>query len=65
MSTTYIAGMVMLIIFIAKLFNVNLQEQGLTELLTEVIGIGSAIWVLYKRVKQGDISVLGMRKKVA
>ena len=64
-SPTYIAALVALIIFVAKLFNVDLKQEGMTELLTEVIGIISAIVILIRRFKTGDINILGGKKKAA
>ena len=64
-SPTYIAAAVALIIFVAKIFNINLQEQGLTELITEVVGIISAVVILIRRYRQGDITIFGGRKTIA
>jgi len=61
-STEYISAFVALIIFVAGAFKVNLDQDGLTTLVTEIIGIGSAIYLLYKRYKRGDIKIFGMRK---
>jgi len=64
-SPTYIAAIVALVIFVAKLFNINLQQQGLTELITEVAGIISAIVILARRFQKGDITILGKIKPTA
>lgn len=58
-SPTYISSIVALAMFITGLFNIKLNESGLTEILTAIIGIISAIVVLIRRYQKGDISIIG------
>ena len=62
MSKEYTAGIVMLILFAGRLFGVDLNQAGITEIVIGVVGAGAALIQLYNRFKRGDISVFGARK---
>lgn len=61
-STTYVAQIVVLIGFALKLFNVEIATEELTNLVTAAMVLGGALWTLYKRWKQGDITMAGVKK---
>jgi hypothetical protein len=61
-SPTYISGIVTLIVFVAGLFKVSINQEGLTVLLTEVVGIIASIVILVRRYQKGDITILGKVK---
>ena len=61
MSKTYISAVAMAIVFIAKLCGVTLINDGLTDLLTELFAIGTACYVVYRKVNSGEISIFGAK----
>ncbi|HXK31141.1 MAG TPA: hypothetical protein VJZ94_00065 [Candidatus Paceibacterota bacterium] len=62
MSTTYIAALVGLVSTVASLFGWTVGTEELTRSITDIIAIGSLIYVFYGRFKAGGISAFGFRK---
>jgi hypothetical protein len=62
MSQTYISALVILITTIASLFNVKIVSEDITKIIEAVLILGSGLWILYRRYKQGDITIVGTRK---
>lgn len=64
MSQTYIAAFVALLSGIAPLFGFEIADsQQLTNLIFNVVTAAAALYALYGRVRVGDISWTGIRKK--
>lgn len=63
MSTTYIAGIVGLVSTVAPLFGWTVGTEELTKVITEILAIGSLLYVFYGRYRAGGISAFGFRKK--
>ena len=41
---------------------VNIGTEQLTTTVATLLAIGTALWVWYKRVSAGDVSIVGVRK---
>lgn len=61
-STTYTATIALVVIAIANIFDVEINESELTQTIEALFVIGAALWVLRERVKKGGISALGFRR---
>jgi len=63
-STTYIAGIVSVIVFVLPLIGLDVADNGtLTNTVTSIVGAIGAIWVFVGRYRAGGISALGIKKK--
>lgn len=62
-SPSYIALAVMIIISLAGLLGVELEQQALTVLVGEVATILGAVYVLYRKINKGEINIFGVYKK--
>ena len=63
-STTYIAGIVSVIIFVLPMIGLDIADEGtLTNTVTGIVGFLSAIWVFVGRYRAGGISAFGIKKK--
>jgi hypothetical protein len=62
MSTTYIATIVMVIVFIASKFNIAIGNEEATSWIEAIIVIIGAIKILIERFKKGGITPLGFKK---
>ena len=61
-SQTYISALVILITTIASLFNVKIISEDITKIIEAVLILGGGLLILYRRYKQGDITIVGTRK---
>lgn len=63
-STTYIAGIISMLVFVLPMFGFEIVEKDtLTALVTNIFGAVGATYVLYGRYKAGGINAFGLRKK--
>lgn len=63
MSTTYIANIVAILVFVLPHFGITIADPNtLTGIFTSVAGAIAAIWVFYGRYRAGGISIFGLRK---
>lgn len=62
MSQIYVSAIVALLAQILPWFGVQVVNDELTVVVSNIITAGAAIWVMVRRYKQGDIGVLGGRK---
>ena len=58
-SPSYITLIVVIITAVAGLFNIKLDNAGLTVLVGEVIAILGSIYVLYRKIQHGEINIFG------
>lgn len=64
MSRTYIAALVALLSGILPLLGFEIADsEALTNGIANIVTILAALWALYGRVRLGDISWTGIRKK--
>lgn len=61
-STTYVAVIVNILSMLLPKIGVTIGTEQLTSTLQVLVAIGSGLWVLIQRHKQGDITVAGVRK---
>lgn len=59
MSPTYVAGLVALIVSLLEFFKIKVLPAEIEPI---IIGI-AAIIVLFRRYKQGDLTIFGSKKK--
>jgi hypothetical protein len=63
MSHTYVAGVVAFLSAVLPLFGFQIADSVvLTNFVTNVITAAAALYVIYRRITDGDVSVLGIRK---
>jgi len=61
-STTYIAIIVNILAQVLPKIGVTVGTEELTSTIQVLVAVGSGLWVLVKRYKQGDITVVGAKK---
>ena len=61
MSSTYIANIVALLVFILPGIGVNLGQSELTATVSNIAAIGAGIWVFIGRFRAGGINWWGKR----
>lgn len=62
MSTTIAAMVINLLATVLPFLGVNIGTEQLTTTVATLLAIGTALWVWYKRVSAGDVSIVGVRK---
>lgn len=62
MSTTILAVVLNLISVGLPYVGVTIGTEQLTTTLQTLIAIGTGLWIWYRRVKVGDVTVAGIRK---
>ena len=65
-SPTYIGAIVAAVVNIAAIFGIVLSEGNITTGLQLILGVVNsviALVIFIRRLKQGDISIFGVRKK--
>jgi uncharacterized membrane protein len=62
MSQIYLSGIIALLAQVLPHIGVTLGNDELTSFITTGVTILSALWVLVRRYKQGDITIVGGRK---
>lgn len=62
MSQTIISVFILLLSQILPKLGVTIGNDDLTTTVTTILTVGAAIWIWVRRVKAGDVHVLGSRK---
>ena len=62
MSQIYVSAVVAILAQVLPLFGLQIQSEELTALVSNVVTVGAALWVIFRRYQQGDITPLGARK---
>lgn len=63
-STTYIAAIVSVIVFVLPIFGLDVADEGtVTNIVTNIAGVISSLWVFYGRYKAGGINAFGLKKR--
>jgi len=62
MSQIYVSAVVAILAQVLPHFGVFLGGEELTALVSNIITVGAALWVIVRRYQQGDITALGARK---
>lgn len=62
MSTTVIASLVSILAVVLPYFGVQVGTDELTAFLQGLVVVVSSLWIWYRRVKSGDINMIGVRK---
>ena len=63
-STTYIAAIVSIIVFVLPLFGLDVADEGtITNVITNVVGTISSLYIFYGRYKAKGITAFGIKKK--
>jgi hypothetical protein len=62
MSQIYVSAVVAILAQVLPHVGVTIVDEQLTGFVTTGITIAAALWVIVRRVMQGDISVFGGRK---
>lgn len=61
-SQTYIAVIVNVLVILLPKLGVTIGSEELTTTIQVILGIGTAIWILVRRYKQGGVTMAGVRK---
>ena len=61
-STTYIASIVGLLAVVLPMLGIEIGTEGLTEVVSAVVTVGTFAYVIYRRFNQGDITIAGVKK---
>ena len=62
MSTTYSAALISILAMVLPMLGISVGSSDLTTTVQTILVVVSALWVMFKRVQRGDISLLGVRK---
>jgi uncharacterized membrane protein len=62
MSQIYVSAVVAILAQVLPHLGVTIGSEELTGFITTGVTILAALWVMIRRVKQGDIGILGGRK---
>lgn len=62
MSPTYITGFVIVLLQVLKWFNIDVGSQELTTTLTTLVTILGGLWIMWRRLGKGDITIVGSKK---
>lgn len=62
MSQIYVSAVVAILAQVLPHLGVQVGSDELTTLVSNIVTVGAALWVIIRRVKQGDITALGVRK---
>ncbi len=62
MSQTYAAAIVVLLSQVLPLLGINVGTEALTTTLATVITVVAGLWVIVRRLQNGDIDAFGRRK---
>lgn len=65
MSQIYTSALIALLAQLLPHIGVTVGNDQLTSFISTGVTIVAALWVMIRRVKQGDIGVLGSRKSLA
>lgn len=62
MSQTIVSVFILLASQVLPLIGVTIGNDQLTSAVSTIVAIGTGLWIWYRRVKAGDVSVSGARK---
>ncbi len=63
LSTTYIANIVSVLVFVLPVLGINVVDEGsFTQTVTQIAGVVTVAYVFYGRYKAGGISAFGIKK---
>ncbi len=62
MSQIYVSGLVIVLAQLVNFFGLEIGNEELTIAATTIVSLIAGAWVMYRRSKQGDINVAGLRK---
>lgn len=62
MSQTYIAVIVGILVELLPHLGVTVGSDALTTTIQTIVLLASGAWILIRRYKQGDVTVVGVRK---
>ena len=63
MSTTYIAALVNVLVFVLPAIGVHVVDtNALTQGIVTVAGVVATAWIFYGRFRAGGITAIGLRK---
>mgnify|MGYP001184954578 CR=1 FL=1 len=62
MSQIYTSALIALLAQVLPQLGVTIGSEELTGFITTGVTISAALWVMVRRVMQGDVNVLGARK---
>lgn len=62
MSQIYISGLVNLLAALLPALGLNIGDEALTTTIQTLVLVGSALWILIRRLAMGDIGLSGVRK---
>lgn len=63
MSTTYIAQLVAILVFVLPRFGIDVVDaNALTSMIAAIVGIIATVWVFIGRWRAGGITIFGLRK---
>ena len=62
MSQQYISALIVIVGALLTLFKVQMDQESVTQIVIAAITLISGIWIAYRRYKQGDITVAGIKK---
>ena len=58
-SQQYIAALIVVITSVLGLLKISYDITQLTQIIMAVVTLVSGVWIMYRRYKQGDITVVG------
>lgn len=61
MSQTYASAIISLLVIVLPMFGIKVGSDALTVTVQTVIVMGAQIWIMIRRLQQGDITILGGR----
>jgi hypothetical protein len=61
-SPTYISAAVIVLVALFNLLKINIKQEEIEPIITAIITAVAGIVVIWRRYKQGDITILGKRK---
>lgn len=62
MSTTIIAVIINLLSMLLPLVGVQIGTDALTNAVQVVVAVGTGLWIYFRRVQQGDVTLAGVSK---
>lgn len=63
MSQTILATIINILAFVLPLLGVEIGSEQLTTTVQTIAVVGTALWIWFRRVSRGDVTVVGKRIK--
>ena len=63
MSREYISAIIIILVSLCNAFKVNIGTEEITPIIEGIFGVGSAIYIIWRKVKKGEITVMGQYKR--